>query len=77
LYELFIEDLDLPPWLIVHNLYDLKTKLGGVIILVMAVNFLNHFVEWKNVEEIAFAAISITLVSATLIAFNYFEGRHK
>jgi hypothetical protein len=34
-------------------------------------------VEWKNVEEIAFAAISITLVSATLIAFNYFEGRHK
>ncbi len=75
LYELFIEDLNLPPWLIINNLYDLKNKLGGVIILVMAVNFLNHFVEWQQTAALLQAAIALMVVSATLIAFNYFESK--
>ncbi|OGW73101.1 MAG: hypothetical protein A3J81_06800, partial [Nitrospirae bacterium RIFOXYB2_FULL_43_5] len=42
MYELFIGSISLPDWLVIHNLYDLKTKLGSVIILVMAVTFLKH-----------------------------------
>jgi len=33
LYELFIEDVAMTAWLIVHNLHDLKAKLVGVIVL--------------------------------------------
>ena len=48
LYELFIADLELPEWLNIHNMHDLKAKLSGVIILVMAVTFLEHLVHWED-----------------------------
>ncbi|NTU98251.1 MAG: YqhA family protein, partial [Chlorobiaceae bacterium] len=38
LYELFIDDsIALPEWLVIHTLDDLKDKLIGVIVVVMAV----------------------------------------
>jgi uncharacterized membrane protein YqhA len=45
LYQLFIGKLNLPSWMLADNLYDLKAKLGSMIILVMAVKFLEHVVE--------------------------------
>ena len=44
MYELFINKLALPDWMLAHNLHELKAKLSGVIILVMAVKFLEHLV---------------------------------
>lgn len=72
LYELFIKDIELPQWLVIRNLYDLKVKLGSIIILVMAVTFLKHLVEWKDPQGTLFYAIAISLVSVALIAFSYF-----
>lgn len=72
LYELFIKDIELPEWLVIRNLYDLKAKLGSVIILVMSVTFLKHLVGWKDPQGTLFYAIAISLVSAALIAFSYF-----
>ena len=46
LYELFIDpNLPLPPWLLIEDLDDLKEKLGGVVIVLIAVTFLGDFVE--------------------------------
>ncbi len=59
-------------WLIFHNLHDLKVKLSGVIILVMAVTFLEHLVEWKDAQATLFFGVAIAIVSASLIAFGYF-----
>ena len=70
LYELFIGDLDLPPWLALHDLHDIKTRLSHVILLVLAVTFLQHLVEWTEPLATLQFAISITLVMAALIAFN-------
>lgn len=75
MYELFIKDINLPDWLVIHNLHDLKAKLGSVIILVMAVTFLKHLVEWKDPQAILFNGIAIALVSASLIAFSLFGGK--
>ncbi len=72
MYELFIDKLNLPGWMLAHNLHELKTKLSSVIVLVMAVKFLEHLVEWKNPSDSLYFAIAISLVSATLIAFSYF-----
>lgn len=45
LFELFVDDrLDLPNWLEIHDLNDLKEKLIGVLIVVMAVLFLGQVV---------------------------------
>ena len=35
LYELFVHDLALPEWLMLHNLHDLKVRLSSVIIMVI------------------------------------------
>lgn len=75
LYELFINDIDLPEWLVIHNLQALKAKLGSVIILVMAVTFLKHLVEWKNPQEILLNGIAVAVVSASLVAFSHFGGK--
>lgn len=75
MYELFIKDINLPEWLVIHNLHDLKAKLGSVIILVMAVTFLKHLVEWNDPQGTLFYGIAIALVSASLIAFSLFGGK--
>lgn len=75
LYELFIGDLDLPDWLEIHNLHDLKAKLGSVVVLVMAVTFLKHLVEWKDPLGTMHFAIAVGIVAASLIAFSHFGGK--
>ena len=72
MYELFVGKLDLPDWMLAHNLHELKTKLSSVIVLVMAVKFLEYLVEWKNSIDLLFFAIAVSVVAATLIAFSYF-----
>ena len=39
LYELFIAELNVPDWMIAHNLHELKSKLSSMIVLVMAGKF--------------------------------------
>lgn len=74
LYELFVGELDLPDWLEVKDLHDIKTRLSHVLLLVMAVTFLEHLVEWKDPLGTLLFAGSITLVMGALIAFNHFVG---
>ena len=71
LYEMFIGDLHLPEWMVADNLYELKSKLGGVIILVMAMKFLEKLVDWKAAQDTMYFAIAIAVVSAALIGMGY------
>jgi uncharacterized membrane protein YqhA len=48
MYELFINKLALPDWMLAHNLHELKSKLGGVIVLVMVVKFLSTWLSGKT-----------------------------
>jgi uncharacterized membrane protein YqhA len=72
LYELFIAEIDLPDWMVAHNLHDLKAKLSSVIVLVMAVKFVEHLVEWKDPLGTLYFGIAVAVVSAVLIAFGHF-----
>jgi uncharacterized membrane protein YqhA len=72
IYKLFIGDIDLPERLVAHNLPELKSKLSGIIVLLIAV----HFVEYLFDEHVApidlfWIAAATALVSAALIAFDY------
>src|SRR3990172_7419603 len=75
MYELFINKLALPDWMLAQNLHELKDKLGGVIILVMAVKFLEHLVEWKDPYDSLLFAIAVAVVSAALIALSHFARK--
>jgi uncharacterized membrane protein YqhA len=75
LYELFIGEVDVPEWMVAHDLHDLKTKLSSLIIMVMAVKFVEKLVDVKDYGNVLSFGVAVTLVSAALIAFGYFS--HK
>ena len=72
LYSLFIGKVELPPWLEGSSLHDLKVVLSRVIILVMAVTFLEHLVGWKNASETLMFAAAIAIIMVSLIAYGRF-----
>lgn len=70
LYELFIDDnLPLPDWLSINTLDDLKDKLAGVVILVMAVLFLGQVVGWDGERNLLNYGTAIALMIAALTYF--------
>jgi uncharacterized membrane protein YqhA len=75
MYELFIGEVSLPDWLMVHNLHEVKSRLGSIVILLMAIIFLEHLVEWNDPQGTLFFAIAVAVVTAALIAFSYFGER--
>jgi uncharacterized membrane protein YqhA len=53
LYELFIDaDLDVPMWLRVNDLDDLKSKLIGVVVAIVAVVFVGVFVDSNRASDV-------------------------
>jgi len=72
LYELFIGEIEAPEWMLSHNLYELKGKLSSMIVLVMAVKFLEMFMQGQDAIELLYTGTAVTLVSAVLIAFGHY-----
>jgi uncharacterized membrane protein YqhA len=75
MYELFVQDIELPAALTIKNLHDLKAKLGSVIILVMAVTFLERLVAGGQPLGTLYLGLAVAAVSAALIAFAQFGGK--
>jgi len=70
LYELFINsDLELPQWLQIRTFDDLKLKLVGVVIVVLAVLFLGHVVAWNGERDLLRLGAGIAAVIAALTYF--------
>ncbi|MBI3753589.1 MAG: YqhA family protein [Deltaproteobacteria bacterium] len=69
LYELFIGDLNLPDWLVIKDLDDLKKKLSSVIALMLAVTFLEHLAEWNDPQGTLMFAIAIAAVIFALVFY--------
>ena len=70
LYSLFIDDgIDMPSWLQIHNLDDLKEKLVGVIVVVMGVYFLGLLIHGAQSVELLLKGIGIC---AVIFALAYF-----
>lgn len=76
LYELFIDDaLDLPGWLVIRNLDDLKRKLINGIVVILAVSFLGSLVDWNGQTNLLPLSLSIALIIAALTFFLYATGK--
>jgi uncharacterized membrane protein YqhA len=75
IYELFVSKVELPSKLVARSLTELKSKLSSLIVLVMAVHFVEVvFDEGITVREKVGEAIAISLVAIVLIAFSYYSG---
>ena len=72
LYELFIdESLDLPAWLEVRTLDDLKSRLLGVIAVILPVAFLGKMVEWKSGQDILWLGLAVSAVLIAIASIQY------
>lgn len=82
LYELFVDpDMVLPGWLKIEDIDDLKEKLGGVVIVLLAVNFLSDYVEGPGdgavAQDILWLGLgSAAVITAISVAF-FLRPRHE
>ena len=61
LYELFIGKLDVPGWLSIETLDELKAKLASVVILFVAIAFVKYLVDFRNPTETLMFGDAFTL----------------
>ena len=72
LYELFIdEDLEVPLWLQVQNLDDLKSKLIGVVVAIIAVVFVGVFVDTDRSADVVSYGLGAGAIVAGLAIFAF------
>ncbi|MBU6353219.1 MAG: YqhA family protein [Actinomycetales bacterium] len=72
LYELFIDaDIDVPLWLRVSDLDDLKSKLIGVVVAIIAVVFVGVFVDANRASEVIAYGSGAGALVAGLALFAY------
>ena len=72
LYELFVDaNVSLPPWLEIKSLDDLKAKLIGVVVAIIAVIFLGVLVDSTDANDIMLIGIGAGAVVVGLAAFTY------
>jgi uncharacterized membrane protein YqhA len=75
LYDLFLGELDLPRWLDIHDLHDIKSRISSILVLVMVVVFVEHLVQWEDPAATLSFGASIALVTTVLLAFNRFSEK--
>ena len=77
LYELFIGELEVPDWMLVRNLDELKSKLSFVVIPVMSVKFLQKLLRGENALEILYYGAGIALIIGALAYFNFVNEKER
>lgn len=78
IYTLFVGKLELPSRLVASNLQELKNKLSGIIVLVIAVRFVESLFE-GNLQplEIMWLAMATAAVTAALVMFCHFTHKDE
>lgn len=70
LYELFVDtNIEVPKWLEINDLDDLKSKLIGVIAAIIAVVFVGVFVDSKRAEDVLSYGLGAGALLAGLALF--------
>jgi uncharacterized membrane protein YqhA len=78
LYELFIDDrLDLPQWLVIHSLDDLKSMLINGIVVILGVYFLGVLVAGDAQTDLIQIGVSIALVIGALTLFQFVKSKQN
>ncbi len=75
LYELFIGEVQLPSWLVIRSLSDLKTKIVDVIVLVIGIKFLEKLVKGGEAIDILWYGLASAVVMAVLIGWNALKAK--
>ncbi|HSH38787.1 MAG TPA: hypothetical protein VK993_08370, partial [Chthoniobacterales bacterium] len=61
----------------VETLADLEAKVISVVVVILAVRFLQEFVQWRQPVELAYFGVTMAVVIAALVLFQYNGRRGK
>ncbi|MCX8075673.1 MAG: YqhA family protein [Aquificaceae bacterium] len=76
LYELFVGKLEVPDWLKIESIDQLKAKLASVVILILAITFTKNVVKWKDPVDTLLFGIAIAVVVGVLIFYYKVKEDH-
>jgi uncharacterized membrane protein YqhA len=74
-YSLFISPLNVTVAMGVETLNDLETKVISIIIVIMAVRFLENFIQYEAALEVLMSAGALAVVVAALVLFKVYTNR--
>ena len=75
LYALFIDSrIHVPAWLRTGTVDSLKNKLAGIVVVMLAVLFLEEVIHWGSERDLLPLGIAI---AAMVAALSYFIGNHS
>lgn len=78
IYKLFVGDPEMPSKLVARNLPELKSKLSGIVVLVIAVRFAEAMFEGSlPALDILWLALGTAAVAGALIAFSWFSHKDE
>lgn len=77
LYSLFIAPLNIATSLGVETLNDLETKVISVVVVILAVSFLEEFISGKQALEILQYGGALAVAVAALVLFQFYNHRAK
>jgi uncharacterized membrane protein YqhA len=78
IYELFIDaEIDVPTWLRVDDLDDLKTKLIGVVVAIIAVVFVGVFVDTDRSDDVVSYGLGAGAIVSGLAIFAFATKKEK
>lgn len=77
LYSLFIAPLNVSISLGVETLTDLEARVVSIVVVILAVTFLERFIQWESgVETLQFATAAALMIGA-LVFFQSYSRREK
>jgi uncharacterized membrane protein YqhA len=76
-YSLFIAPLNLAVSLGVETLNDLEERVISVVVAVLAVTFLEHFIQWQDPLEMLQFGGALALAVTALVLFQMYSHRVK
>jgi uncharacterized membrane protein YqhA len=74
-YSLFIAPLNLTAALGIRSFNDLEIKVVSVVVVIMAVTFLEHFIRWDQAVETLLYGVSLAVVVGALVLFQMHSHR--
>mgnify|MGYP003839948215 CR=1 FL=1 len=78
IYELFIDaEIDVPTWLRVDDLDDLKSKLIGVVVAIIAVVFVGIFVDSNRASDVISYGVGAGALVVGLAIFAFATKKNK
>jgi uncharacterized membrane protein YqhA len=76
LYELFVGKMDVPEWLKIETVEQLKATLASVVILFVAISFVKVLVDWKKPVDTLLFAASTGIFIAALVFYYKAKSAH-